>query len=710
MKNKRMILTLIIFIIASFLLVGCKKKKPELTEEQKADLKTIEEFKELNLLVFVDDDDVENIHDNFALVTEFKSHTIHWSSNSAAIRISGSDGIVTNGSEDETVILTATIIVRDDLFEERKIQVVVKKAKPEIFHEIFLDLNGGTYPHTSITVRETDKLVIPDEPVKAGYKFVKWTLNGEPFDFNTKITSSMTLVANYERLDTIKIVTLILEEGAYSPDIPRCYLVESGTVFNAPESDPIKAGYRFDGWALNGVKFDLNTPITEDITLTPIFIEQVLVNIDLKGGQFPDSQTNPRPNSYLIDKGTKFTEEIGQPEKYAHQFMGWKVDGVLFDLTKEIINQEITLEADYEFDSDIIFEDVKTYLLNKYENEEYLQGQKIILISQVPNIDNFNITWTTTPSNLLDSQKIVSHEHSGLATLKATITYLEISEVLSISISIKEGGVPPSDYGTYYDEITASSGTALVSQLNELVTGNLGATGSGNITYGEVRYLLPVSDLNINNRNKIWGIYDGANLNNSWDGSWDREHVWPQSRLSVSSDNSRRNIASDPHNLRACTKSVNSSRGNNYFAQGSGTFGNLGGGTFYPGDDHKGDVARILLYMAVRYRGTLTLVDVQRGENYTIEGANLATLSILLDWHLEDLPDEFERQRNNAIQDAQGNRNPFIDKPNYFQPVWEVLMEEENLTVAAIEKFEHTVQTYETLKTIYILLEPRYTI
>ena len=114
--------------------------------------------------------------------------------------------------------------------------------------------------------------------------------------------------------------------------------------------------------------------------------------------------------------------------------------------------------------------------------------------------------------------------------------------------------------------------------------------------------------------------------------------------------------------------------------------------------------------MAVRYRGILTLVDVQSGSNNTPQGANFAMLSILLDWHLTDAPDQFERQRNNAIQNAQGNRNPFIDKPYLFEPVWEVLMESAGLSVQKTAAFNQTINTYDKLKTIYIPSEIRYII
>lgn len=271
-----------------------------------------------------------------------------------------------------------------------------------------------------------------------------------------------------------------------------------------------------------------------------------------------------------------------------------------------------------------------------------------------------------------------------------------------------------SNPGGYYNGITATGGVELINQLKTLITGNLdnGGIGKGNTNYGTANEILVYSDVNINNASKLWGVYDGAALNNEWDSgaTWNKEHVWPNSRLGVERvGTTQRNQASDPHNLRACLKSTNETRSNHFFVQGSGVNGITGAG-YYPGDEHRGDVARILLYMAVRYRGTLTLVDTQSGTNYQSSGANLATLSILLGWHQADPVDAFEIQRNDVIQTYQGNRNPFIDNPNYFEPVWNQLVLEAQQASGKSAQFNATIITYDILKTTYTPTQTRYTI
>ena len=133
-----------------------------------------------------------------------------------------------------------------------------------------------------------------------------------------------------------------------------------------------------------------------------------------------------------------------------------------------------------------------------------------------------------------------------------------------------------------------------------------------------------------------------------------------------------RDRGSDPHNLRAIIGSTNSSRSNRHFAAGSGLKGyTIGTDEYYPGDNHRGDVARILLYMAVRYKDILSLVEVPQGPTYEPAGAQMGRLSLLLEWHNADPVDEFEENRNQVIYEYQGNRNPFIDHPELFEKVYE---------------------------------------
>ena len=92
---------------------------------------------------------------------------------------------------------------------------------------------------------------------------------------------------------------------------------------------------------------------------------------------------------------------------------------------------------------------------------------------------------------------------------------------------------------------------------------------------------------------------------------------------------------------------------------------------FEPRDEDKGDVARIIFYMDVRYEGDSGELDLEMTENYQYGNSpRHAVRSTLLVWHNQDPVDDFERNRNNVIYDYQGNRNPFIDHPELVNHLW----------------------------------------
>jgi len=224
----------------------------------------------------------------------------------------------------------------------------------------------------------------------------------------------------------------------------------------------------------------------------------------------------------------------------------------------------------------------------------------------------------------------------------------------------------------YYYRANGLSGDLLSTVLHQLLQETITPQ-----TYGTAKQVLAKSDRSRDPSNKVWNIYDGALVEPTWDAkSWHREHVWPNSRLGIPRvAESSKNQGSDLHNLRAITPSVNSSRSNRYFAYGEGTHHTTVLNGYYPGDEHKGDVARILFYMAIMY-DFLILTDDEdilkdSSNAYLMEGAKMGRLSLLLAWHKDDPVDEFEIYRNHTIYQAQGNRNPFIDKPEYVHLIWE---------------------------------------
>lgn len=154
---------------------------------------------------------------------------------------------------------------------------------------------------------------------------------------------------------------------------------------------------------------------------------------------------------------------------------------------------------------------------------------------------------------------------------------------------------------------------------------------------------------------------------------WTREHAWPRSRggdMSTASPGR----GTDAHNLFAADSSVNSARSNRHFCDlpdgepvvdrspAAGHDGVLLARTaadaWEPPDSAKGAVARALLYMACAYAGDLRLVE-ERGD----APGELGVLSAVLRWNDMFPPDERERRRNDVVERAQGNRNPFVDDP-----------------------------------------------
>lgn len=94
--------------------------------------------------------------------------------------------------------------------------------------------------------------------------------------------------------------------------------------------------------------------------------------------------------------------------------------------------------------------------------------------------------------------------------------------------------------------------------------------------------------------------------------------------------------------------------------------------SFEPRDAVKGDVARMILYMGVRYDGTDGFPDLEPNDAVgNGSKPNIGRISVLLSWHTQDPPDATEQRRNQVIHDQfQHNRNPFIDHPEWAASIY----------------------------------------
>ncbi|KJD33290.1 hypothetical protein PW52_14390 [Tamlana sedimentorum] len=191
---------------------------------------------------------------------------------------------------------------------------------------------------------------------------------------------------------------------------------------------------------------------------------------------------------------------------------------------------------------------------------------------------------------------------------------------------------------------------------------DLDPTNSGNVL---LLYGYDDSDRNhITDRSR--SKFDNGGNNGS---DWNREHTYPKSLGNPNLGES--GPGSDAHHLRPSDVQMNSDRGNRKFADGSGNAGTASS-NWYPGDEWKGDVARMIMYMYVRYGSRCLPSNVCVGTNNAID-SNM--INLLLDWNAEDPVSTIEDNRNTYHANtsntyAQGNRNPFIDNPYLATVIW----------------------------------------
>ena len=99
------------------------------------------------------------------------------------------------------------------------------------------------------------------------------------------------------------------------------------------------------------------------------------------------------------------------------------------------------------------------------------------------------------------------------------------------------------------------------------------------------------------------------------------------------------------------------------------------GTVFEPNDDVKGDLARIVFYSIVKYKTAYKWTSgsgsvIYSGNENVNFGLTDYAVKLFTEWNEIDPPDEFEIQMNNALNDIQGNKNPFIEHPEYINLIW----------------------------------------
>lgn len=231
---------------------------------------------------------------------------------------------------------------------------------------------------------------------------------------------------------------------------------------------------------------------------------------------------------------------------------------------------------------------------------------------------------------------------------------------------------PTGSTSAYYAAAAGKSGDSLKTALHGIISSRVTT-----LSYDAVWNALKVTDQDPANSSNVILLYSGISrsksLNGGDTGDWNREHVWAKSHGDFGTS---AGPGTDLHHLRPEDVRVNSERDNKDFDNGGTAVSDAPGNrtdadSWEPRAAVKGDVARMIFYMAVRYEGGDSYPDLEV-DDATGSGTapRLGRLSALRQWSQQDPPDTFERRRNEMIYSYQGNRNPFIDHPEWVTSIF----------------------------------------
>ena len=517
---------------------------------------------------------------------------------------------------------------------------------------------------------EEDDVIVVEAPLIDGYGFIHWqtddgTIISEERIINYTVEGAAQLIAIYNE------TSLVYETGfedVSKPSFARATIETRGYQWIFHE-------------ALIGTSHLDQKEGNKSVRLRNGYIESVfaiehLERITFKYGTFGESEPTSvrllvsadKVSWYLLKSSTaqeawRTFEHIFSEEDFpAHGPSG--DEPLYIRISHNPANPENQINID----------NLKIYVSEENDNIQYPGEPTIKLDDDIQLAYSLDEVWEGTACEAFYlTEEAQSCQVDGIVDTSTIgeydITYyftagdVTVSETVT-KVVLRDASYLTYDYqDSYYAGIEGLYGEALLLALRDIIQSNVTLQ-----SYGDARDILQETDRDLNNPDNIILMYTRTSVDSTWDQgqTWNREHVWPQSRLALSSStsNSNRHIGSDLHNLRAVNPGVNSSRGNKLFGFETTT------DTYYPGED-RGNAARIYFYMAVMY-AQLTLSDniPDASTTYTPQGAEHGLLSVLLYFHFDDPVDQYEIIRNDIIYGYQNNRNPFVDHPHLVELIY----------------------------------------
>ncbi|MBB6462211.1 InlB B-repeat-containing protein [Flammeovirga kamogawensis] len=276
--------------------------------------------------------------------------------------------------------------------------------KVEITYTATFSFNNGKEDSTALVI-EDSLLILPPTPLKDGYVFKEWQLEGDTYDFKTPVKKDVTLTVLWEKLHTI---TFNFDNGLKDSVIT----IENNSLVVLPQV-PLKDGYLFKEWQYNGTAYDFSTKITADKTLKAIYdevIDQFVVTFDKQNGE--------QNVALVVDENTPVTEPT-PPTYDGHQFLGWTENGIdLFDFNTPIV-KATTLTATWKVVIEAGETTVNYASISRTDFENWTEGEHKLVKATV-NYLGRGWAWGTEvyivdPDNN-SSKDFYSHSNYGMFT------------------------------------------------------------------------------------------------------------------------------------------------------------------------------------------------------------------------------------------------------------------------------------------------------
>ncbi len=269
---------------------------------------------------------------------------------------------------------------------------------------VTFDTDGGSAIE-AVKVKENKTVAKPTQPTKSGYLFNEWMLNGEVYDFNTPVTSDITLKATWRVNDN----TVMVRFDSAGGSAVNSQKVATGGVAKKP-SNPTKACATFKEWQLDGSAYDFTKPVNSEITLKAVWTEKqkVTLTYDANGGTVSPTTKQVCPGEAV--------GALATPTKSGYVLNRWTLNNNTFNANSRV-NGNTTIKAEWITQDEYNYN--KAYAAIKASYDVTSNGQKIT-VSGVPagcTVTHDNITTSSTTITFT----ITCGSKTGTKTAKANV-------------------------------------------------------------------------------------------------------------------------------------------------------------------------------------------------------------------------------------------------------------------------------------------------